>query len=197
MGPGCDRISAQNGGGRFPPPMRLSDEKHCSCSRRCTASARPTSPGGRRRAAQGLLPGTALRRERIFAEARDARGVELRIIDRPAFLFDPTGTIATVRIQRRFISLAVTYVLPRRPGARTICRIDLRTIGHQPGAARVHLGASGWHGRNRRQECSRKDQACHHLMFCSHEKLLPVKAKMLRRSRFIPTTSLTPPELLP
>jgi hypothetical protein len=51
--------------------------------------------------------------DRPLLEARDTRDMQLRIVDRSAFLFDTAGTVAAVRVHHRLIPLAITYVLPR------------------------------------------------------------------------------------
>jgi hypothetical protein len=53
------------------------------------------------------------RLDRRLLEARDTRDMQLRIVDRSAFLFDTAGTVAAVRVHHRLIPLAITYVLPR------------------------------------------------------------------------------------
>jgi hypothetical protein len=57
------------------------------------------------------------RDERLFAEARDAIGMQLLIGDRPAFLLHTIGTEPAIGVHHRLITLAVAYVLPRRPRA--------------------------------------------------------------------------------
>src|ERR1700720_4315899 len=57
------------------------------------------------------------RDERLFAEARDAISMQLLIGDRPAFLLHTIATEAAVGVHHRLITLAVAYVLPRRPRA--------------------------------------------------------------------------------
>ena len=110
--------------------------------------------------------------EKRLLEARDTRGMLLRIVDRPAFLFHTAGTVAAVRAHHRLIPLAVAYILPHRPRARTVARVGLRTIGYHLGPARVHLGASGWHGRDRRQEYGREGQTRNKLVLCCHVSCL-------------------------
>jgi hypothetical protein len=105
--------------------------------------------------------------ERLL-EARDAIGMQLPIVDRPAFLSHTIGAKAGVRVHHRLITLAVTYVLPRRPRARPVARIGLRAIGYYLGAARAHLRASAWHDSDRRQECGRECQGLHELLLCCH-----------------------------
>ena len=95
-------------------------------------------------------------------------GMQLRIVDRPAFLVDAIGTEAAVGVHHRLITLAVAYVLPRRPRALPITRIGLRAIGYYLGPARVHLRASSWHGRDCRQKCGREGHARHNLAACCH-----------------------------
>lgn len=112
----------------------------------------------------GLLSGTAVRRGRTLAKARNAIRMQLRIIDRSALFFNPTCTIVAVRMHSRLISLAIMYVMPRRPGTGIVARVSLLAIGYHPGAVSVHLGASGWHDRDRRQEHGREGHACYHLM---------------------------------
>jgi hypothetical protein len=45
-------------------------------------------------------------------EARDAIGVQLPIVDRPAFLSHTIGTEAAIRMHHRLVTFAVVYVLP-------------------------------------------------------------------------------------
>ena len=100
-------------------------------------------------------------RDPLLAKTRDAIGMQLRIINRPAFLLHPIGTEAAVRVHHRLITLAVAYVLLRRPRARPIARIGLRAICYYLGPARVHLRLSGWHSCDRGHECGREGQVRH------------------------------------
>src|ERR1700741_2683511 len=84
-------------------------------------------------------------RDPLLAKTRDAIGMQLRIIDRPAFLLHTIGTEAAVRVHDRLITLAVAHVLLRRPRAWPIARIGLRAICYYLGPARVHLRLSGCH----------------------------------------------------
>src|ERR1700738_1538667 len=93
--------------------------------------------------------------ERLL-EARDAIGMQLPIVDRPAFLLYTIGTEAAVRVHHRLITLAAAYVLPCRPRARPIARIGLRAIGYYLGPARAHLRASSWYGCDRRRNAAEK-----------------------------------------
>src|SRR6202048_1869035 len=106
-------------------------------------------------AAQATTPLAAARHRRgpLLAKTRDAIGMQLGIVDRPAFLADAIGTEAAVRVYHGLITLAAAYVLLRRPIARPIARISLRTIGHHHGPARAHLRASDRYGRDHRHEC--------------------------------------------
>jgi len=88
------------------------------------------------------------RQDERLLEARDARSMQLRIIDWPALLFDTTGAVAVVRMHHRFIPLAVTYVLLLRPSAGTVARVGLGAIGDHLGPISIHRGASGWRGRD-------------------------------------------------
>jgi hypothetical protein len=56
-------------------------------------------------------------RDPLLAKTRDAIGMQLRIIDRPAFLLHTIGTEAAVRVHHRLITLAVAHVLLRLPRA--------------------------------------------------------------------------------
>jgi len=102
----------------------------------------------------------------LLAKTRDATGMQLRIVDRPAFLVDAIGTEAAVCVQCRLITLAVAHILLRRPSVWPIAGINLRTIGNCHGPARSHLRASGRHARDRRQECGREGQARDNLVAC-------------------------------
>ena len=66
-----------------------------------------------------VMPVAAARcgRDPLLAKTRDAIGMQLRIIDRPAFLLHTIGTEAAVRVHDRLITLAVAHVLLRRPRA--------------------------------------------------------------------------------
>ena len=98
--------------------------------------------------------------------------MQLRIVDRPAFLVDAIGTEATVRVHHRLIarcrahSAAATKRLAYRP--------DQSADHWSPRRPRScpFARASGRHGRDRRQECGREGQVRHNLVLCCHVSTL-------------------------
>ena len=87
------------------------------CRRNGVATGRwhNRSRSGRIGSGLAVIPVAAARygRDPLPAKTRDAIGMQLRIVDRPAFLLHTIGTEAAVRVHHRLITLAVAYVLLR------------------------------------------------------------------------------------
>jgi hypothetical protein len=95
----------------------------------------------------------------LLAKAREAIGVHPRVADRSAFLAFASGTEVGVRVDQRFVTLAVAHVLGRRSNNASVSWIRSRPVGYHLDANRVRLGARGRRGRDRGQEAGRECQA--------------------------------------
>jgi hypothetical protein len=154
---------------RGPPCVRLAEQCYERPGLATSASRFPwqtatIGPVSVRRRSGGFNSTNIGRHNKRLFEARDTRGMQLRIIDRSALLFDTTGTVTAVRIHHCPIPLAVTHVLPRRPRARTVLWLSLRTTRYHLGPVCVRFGAGCRDRSDGRQKCGREGQARHRLV---------------------------------
>jgi hypothetical protein len=102
-----------------------------------------------------LIPPLQRPRAFILVEARDALGVQLRVVNRTAFLAHPRGAEGGVGRHQAIVVLALDDVLARRPSG-DVARVGLRAVGDQLALLRLRrLG-----DRDPEHTCRRQSQAC-------------------------------------